>query len=293
MQHYNSLVGDLSKTMAPEATKRKAAEITNNIYGGINWEQVVRVGRDGQFRSRSRELQTLARAAVLAPDWLETNYRLMKNVPSAAIRTIAAKIKNNPNSVEAQEYAGHMSRLIGVYMTATTTQKAITGKWMHENPPGARFNVRVGKTADGKDRYIPIGMGTSVDWARLPMEALANLVIDQDAFSALQTARYRTSIPLETGISLLSDTDYAGRPIYGRGRNLSVPQQFGGVAGQLSKLFTPQFVQGGIDLATRRSGFEEALAQGFEFPLRYRRPSRVRRSVLPQLPNLPRRRGRR
>ena len=311
MKSANTIMAEYVRAGMPEAdAMRAASKLVNSTFGGINWQQVIKI-KDGKYTSRSPELQQWFRASILAPDWMETNLISARGMPSGAreiagqglskladygvapddLRRFAQKIRNSPDSVAAREYAGRMKSLAGTYIAATGFQRMTQGTWMHENEPGMRLNVKLGTTADGKMRSMPISLGTGDDWARVPIEILAD-VFNGDLSSISRTARYRMSIPADVYGSLRTNTDYVGRPLFGSdryGQPIPFTEQVGNLASTTSRLFAPQAVQAAIDRFSGRIGTEEAVVQAAEIPLRHRRPYIPQQSARPSGPGGPRR----
>lgn len=232
--------------------EREAAKVANNIFGGFNWEQV----------GKSKDMQNLKRALILAPDWLESNLRVGGNV---------AKSLFNWKSPAGSAYRRFAVNLTGAYVVANATNKMLSGHYLFENEPGHTFELDTGTyTPDGQKRYIR-PFGTGADFVRIPFDVAVGLV-KGDPSSAFRAARNRLSIPGGVAMGLLTNTDYRGKPIYGRtqyGQPMEPLQSVGGVAGELSQLFMPSFGKQAIDYATGKQGPEQALTQSFELPFRY------------------------
>jgi hypothetical protein len=242
--------GFVKDGMSVSEADRSAARVANDIFGGINTEQI----------GRSRQLQNFIRATILAGDWAETNVRLAGKVPVSVIA----------KTPEGRAYRQIMTNLAGVYIGANIINKLSSGNWMWQNDPGNEFNIHVGYTKDGKKRYIR-PFGTAADFVRLPVNVISSLA-KGDVSQIPRIIANRLSVPAGVAMSLLANVDYRGQPIYGRdkyGQEMGLVKSIGGIAGEISRLGTPPMVKAGIDRATGRTGNEEFLAQSTEAPIRY------------------------
>jgi hypothetical protein len=268
LKHYEDMTQSfLKQGMGKQEAGRAAAEFTNNLYGGINWEAM----------GRSRDFQNLGRMAILAPDWLETNVRM------GAGTAKAANPKNllNPKTPQGRAYRKAIFGLMGTYAAANAVNFALSGKPMWDNAPGHSLDIDLGETASGKKRWIR-PWGTSADFLRLPMDMGAAALRqgdyghwEPDFGSASRTAKNRLSIPAATGINLLTGRDDFGRPLFGEddyGRPISAAEQGAGVALELGDLIMPPYLRSPIDYGLGKVGGEEAVMGSIESPLRYSAP---------------------
>lgn len=256
LQKWNVIFSELQKYYPRDEAGKLAATITNNMFGGLNIEQI----------GRSRDFQNFLRTAILAPDWMETNF---KNIP------IGLFTKGKAGG----QYRAIIKNLAMTYIAANITNKMLSGHWMFENEPGHEFQIEVGKTYSGKTRHLKFA-GTGADFARIPHDVILALA-KGDLSVVSRIIRNRLSIPLGVGSSLLFNVDYAGRPILNKdkyGNPIPVKEQVGGVAAQLSELFLPQYSQATIDGLSGRSDWEQAFTQSLEFPISYgSKPPRKKR----------------
>lgn len=248
---YKALVKDFSKTMPVDQAEKEAAKIANNVYGGINWEQI----------GRSKDVQNFLRAIVLAPDWAESTVRLGKN--------FATSLKSN--TPQAAKYRNMMAGAFTAYVGANIANKLSSGHFMWENEPGHTFEVEAGYTDDGQKRYVR-PFGTAMDMFRLPYDAVLGLA-KGDPSTLARTFTNRISIPAGAAGHLVVNTDYRGNPIYGKdkyGNPIDPGQAAAGIAGEASNLAgVPSFLKQGLDTATGKQGVEQGLTQAFELPVRY------------------------
>ena len=183
-----------SKGMTADAAARAAADDINAVYGGINWEAL---GRD-------RNGQAMLRAAILAPDFAETNIK-------QGARIIKAFAK--PGSIQSRIYRGMMYTYAAAYATANLINYENSGHWMYQNDILHQFSLDMGKDSNGKEKYLNI-FGTGVEFLRIPLYVATSIAEGklQDLNSVI---RNRLSIPLASIFSLVENVDYKGDPIFG------------------------------------------------------------------------------
>lgn len=250
---YKALVKDFSKSMHPDQAAREAAKLVNNVYGGVNWEQI---GRD-------RNLQNFLRSVILAPDWAETTLRLGGN--------FAKSLKSN--TPVARKYQKMVASLTAAYIGANMANKLSSGKFMWENDPGHTFEIEAGYTPDGQKRYLR-PFGTAADMARLPYDMVLSLA-QGDLTAPTRIIRNRLSIPAGVALGAVTDTDYRGRAIGWKGKDkygndMSLKDRAVGVGSEVASLIgVPSFSREFLKIGTGEQGVEQGLAQGFELPVRY------------------------
>lgn len=252
VQYADGLAQDLIKRgMSEEDALKEAAKAANNMFGGINVDEI----------GRSKDMQNLMRSVLLAPDWAETNVRTFGKLAGLT----------NPRNFFKPEYLAYRrfaTNFIGAYVAANAINKAVSGNYMWQNDPGNEFNIDSGQyDSNGKKIYIR-PFGTAVDMVRLPFEMVSGLVKGNTS-SIVKTVSNRINPVAATGIRLISNQDYQGRPL--RGDNISLPQE---VLNQGSEVLQgavgiPNFIKSGLDYAGGKTSGAEALAQATEAPLRF------------------------
>ncbi len=251
LSSWKALVSDFAKKMPQDQAEKEASKLVNNVYGGINWEQM----------GRSREWQDLLRAVVLAPDWAETTLKMGGNMAKSFV-------KGGPI---AARYRTMMATLAGSYIAANVSNKLSSGHFMWENDPGHTMEVEAGYTSDGQKRYIR-PYGTAVDFARLPYDSIIGL-LKGDPSPTIRAFTNRLSIPAGAAAHIAFNQDYTQKPIYGKdkfGNAIPPLQGLGGVAGELATgVGLPSFIKQGIDTATGKQGVEQGVLQALELPVRY------------------------
>jgi len=255
LQKYQEVVdGFIKSGMDETLAKRNAAKFTNDVFGGINWEEF----------GKSRDWQNIKRMFLLAPDWLETNINLAK-------KTAKSTVNFSDKSLSA--YRRFLATFLGSYVTMNVVNKLSSGHWMYQNDSGNTFNIEAGYTSDGQKRYIR-PFGTAADFIRIPYD-VANSLSQGDLQAPARVVRNRLSIPAGVGLGVFFDTDYTGQPIGWKGTDkyggeMPAKQRLMGVGGELATLAGfPAFMKQGLDYTSGKTGLEQSLLQGLELPFRY------------------------
>lgn len=259
MEHYQVIKKDLMKSMSAKKAGKQAATTVNNLFGGINIEEL----------GRNKTTTNVLRSLVLAPDWAETQLKLGAGI---------VKALKNPRHPKGKAYRRVVRNLFGAYASLNITNKLINGHFSFENDPGHEFEIEIGKDAYGKKRYIR-PFGTAIDFFRLPVQSIT-AIAKGDLSPLGRIFRNRASIPAGVGLGLAFNVDPFGNPITGKnryGHPMTVGQQLGSIGSEVSKLFSPQYVGASINYLAGKSGEEQAFAQAFELPMRYSWPKKKRR----------------
>ena len=261
LKHFNDMSADLMKGgLGRVEAAKNAADFTNNLYGGINWDAM----------GRSRDLGNIARMFVLAPDWLASNIRLGNGM---------ARTLLDPKNPQGRAYAKMARNILGAYMAADVVNNALSDHHMWENAPGHALDIQMGQS-DGKDRWLR-PFGTAEDFLRLPFDAVSAAVGKGDLGTSSDILKNRMSIPARGAMDIVTKRDRFNRPMLGKddyGRDIPLSQQVGGVAGEASSMVTPPYVRSMIDYGTGRAGAEESAAGATEMPLRYTHVQKRRNS---------------
>jgi hypothetical protein len=266
LKHWRGLADDMIKGgMDETAAKKSAADATNSLYGGINWEAM----------QRSRDLQNLLRSVVLAPDWFETQYRIGKGMGN----TVRSASRGDAFDPRGQAYKRVAANLIASYVAADVVNYGINGKHMWDNDPGHALDIKAGSVG-GKTRYIR-PFGTAADFARLPFDAIAGAA-KGDLSSTSAILKNRRSTIAKGASNLLMNTDDFGKPIFGKddfGRPQPLTTQLGKAGREVADVVTPQYISGAAKYATGQvTSPEEAILGGVEAPVRYSRESTKKQS---------------
>jgi hypothetical protein len=169
---FESLVKQYDKTYpawSDEKVYSEAAAHTNELFGGINW----------RYLGRSMRTQDLMRLASLAPDWTESNVRLLGRAlgPSGAVaRKQLAKLA------------------VTVWLGARIANYIASGQPHNETP----FGVAV-KTDDGKERVYTL---------RSPITDALHLAQDPRSFLL-----NRLSPAVKSGVEIATGRDVRGRAV--------------------------------------------------------------------------------
>lgn len=259
LQHYELLLAEFQKQAIPyESAAKLAGKLTNERFGGINWE----------MEGRSRATQDFLRFLLLAPDFLETQGRMAKG---------SAKALLNPKTPEGRTYMALTKNLAWLYLTANVANRISSGHWMWQNQPGHLFSIDLGET-DGRKRYLKL-FGTGADFVRLPFEG-AEGALKGDFGAIVNLLRARLSIPLGAAGGLLFNSNYTGSPIFGE--DIEPAKQLKGIGEKVADVFAPQYGSAAYRLAKGSTGLEPFAAQSLELPLAYpkARPEKKERPYL-------------
>lgn len=251
LKHFNDMVEDLvADGLSRDLAGRQAARFVNNLYGGINWEML----------GANRDLQNIARAIILAPDWLKTNVNLGKGTASALL---------SRNTEAGKQYRQVAVGMLGAYLAADAMNYAVNGEHMFQNDPGHSFDIHIGRSGNRERYFRPFG--TAADFLRLPTDIVSSMA-QGDLGQGFRVIKNRASIPASSTINLVWNENRFGRPIFGKdvyGKQIPIPEQLTGAASEVGNVFMPAYVRALKDSAIGRVGAEEATLGGIEAPFRY------------------------
>lgn len=251
-QYAESIYQKLLKSgLEDNVAAKTAAETSNNIFGGINTEQL----------GRSKEFQNIMRSVILAPDFQESGINIGKGIVKSII---------HPNTPEFKAYQTFARNMVLGYIAANAANKATSGHYMWENEAGHALDIAIGTTAQGKTRYLR-PFGTAIDFLRLPIDVIQSIA--KGDLSAIPTIiRNRLSVPAAVVTDTLSNTDYSGQPLLGKdkyGNPMTIPQQLGGIGRTIAGGILPGAGQGAVDVLSGRKTLEEGLVEASGAPIRY------------------------
>lgn len=236
-----------AKGMNIKEAKKAAAKFTNNAYGGI------------QNPERHRDVQNFLRTALLAPDWAETKLNLGKE---------AVKALRNPKDPVGQKYLKTVAGMLGLFIS-----EAALGTSVRNGIPSSSSrltNIPMG-TVEGKDaEFVP--SGTALDTVGIPIKAGINAA-KGDPTSLFKMLGNQSSPFMQLGGDLYSGEDALGNPLRNvrLGDNATTRELLLNNISNIMGYITPQPVQAGVDLATKRIGPREALTTATELPVRFYR----------------------
>jgi hypothetical protein len=123
---------------AIDAQAAKTANLVNDLYGGLNWENL----------GVTKSMQTSLRLALLAPDWTISNFLAIAQALPEGVKTKLhlSNIGDVPVGATAQWYG--VALTMGV-LASQLTNLATHGKVYPDHP----FEVYLGKRKDGTDIY--------------------------------------------------------------------------------------------------------------------------------------------
>ena len=244
---------------------RQAAENTNNLMGGLNYDALF----------RPKQTQQLLQALFLAPDHYESQGRV-------AVGT--AKALLDPHNPLGKTYIRAMKNTVGVLGAMQVYNYILNGHSTWENGPGMELSVKLGKDERGRDRFWrPFGNFT--DWVRLPGAILRSVVGEGDLTSIQQALRSRESGPAGLATAFTSNTDWRGQRILKKG---DIPASLKNAAQVTADAIVPQWLTAPADFFSGKSTLEEAILRGAEQPVQYRQPKSARPSR-PKGPTRPKR----
>lgn len=244
---------------------RQAAENTNNLMGGLNYDALF----------RPKQTQQLLQALFLAPDHYESQGRVAAGTAKALL---------DPHNPLGKTYIRAMKNTIGVLGAMQVYNYLLNGKSTWENGPGMELSVKLGKDERGRDRFWrPFGNFT--DWIRLPGAILRSVIGDSDLTSIQQALRSRESGPAGLATAFTSNTDWRGQRILKKG---DIPTSLKNAAQVTADAIVPQWLTAPADFFSGKSTLEEAILRGAEQPVQYRQPKSARPSR-PKGPTRPKR----
>lgn len=253
LNYTDELFKNLVRTMPEEEAARMASKQANNVFGGMNLNQLF----------RKKETQNILRSLILAPDFSETT-----------IRTGAGVVKGllNPTSPEYRAYRVFARNFAIGFVLLNVINKATSGHFAVENEGNNKFFIDTGTyTSDGKKRYFKPFAG-GVDMFRIPTEIIEGLG-KGDPSQIANTLKNRFSFPVGAGFHLASNQDWRGNAIYGKtkyGQEIDPLQAAGGITNEIAGgLGLPTQARAAIDYATGKSNAEQAVVQALEIPMKY------------------------
>ncbi len=259
----------VTKGASEEDAVSLAAHAVNNLYGGINWEEL----------GRSKDWQNLMRTVLIAPDFAESNYNIGKGMAKGLGRLFKTPKEEKPlleggtitpGSVESKIYRNFAYAFIGLYIAANAINYEKSGKLMVQNDPLHQLSIAWGKDNNGKTRYIN-AFGTGADFFRIPAQVVGS--ITQQKYKDLMAIfRNRLSIPVGSAVSLLSNTDWSGQNIFGPdifGNPQSTAKQLQNVFNNTIGNVAPSSITSLENVITGKTSPEQALIQGAGFPIGY------------------------
>jgi len=240
-QKYQVAVEAYQKALKSGVNKEDAlrigAETSNSFFGGVNAQEL----------GRSKDFQNIMRTFLLAPDWLESNFKIAKKTSGALL---------NPSNWSKAEYAPYRQfarNATFMYASMAMTNKAISGHWPWQNGAGQEFNLATGTFDErGRERMIS-PFGTAFDFARIPLQ-LVQAAGSGDAKGLFKPLRNRLSPPVGALANIaITGEDYRGRPIDTPGelgsqiaQGVGVPSQVTNIIGGLTGEQTPEEVGVGL-----------------------------------------------
>lgn len=258
----------MKKGMPEEEALRAAAVHVNNLYGGVNWEQL----------GRSKDWQNFMRTVLIAPDYAETNVNIAKGMFKGMGRLMGPSVEEKvlgegamkAGSAQSKIYRNMAYALTGLYITANLINYEESGQWLYQNDPLHQLSIASGKDAQGRTRYIN-AFGTGTDFFRIPLQLAASIKTG-NVNDIIAILRNRLSIPAASTVGLISNVNWAGQRIYGPdnfGNPQSTKTQMMNILNATVLAPLPGSFQGVTGMMGGRTSPEQALLQGLALPIGY------------------------
>ncbi len=223
--------------------KQLAAETTNNVFGGLNLDMLM----------KDKGWQVVFRNAFLAPDL----YQSQINVGKGLVKTVF-----KPGSNEAKAYGVYMRNMFLSRLVSEVENKVLSGHWQFQNDSGNKSNIETNLFLDDGHRFVL--KGTGLDVSKIPLD-IVDAVANGDVNVGGRIIRNRLSPLLGMGIGQATNTDYKGSPIYYP--DATPGEQLGSRAIEASKLLLPSQVAESAKFATGKQGATETALRLIEAPV--------------------------
>lgn len=235
----------LKQGLDEKSAKELSAQVTNDIYGGLNLDRMM----------RDKGTQTFVRNLFLAPDLYESQV----NVGKGLVKMFK---KDSPEAKVYQTYARNMLMDL---INRNVVNKVLSGKYMFENSEGNKLNLDTGTyQEDGTHRYIK-GYGNDV--VKIPFD-IVDGIWHKDFGVLSRTIRNRLSMTTGTGYGIATNTNYAGNKLYYPDdspveKGLAIGNEALGLALPSQASAVGRFTLG-------KQGLEQTATQLAELPIYYR-----------------------
>ncbi|HWY36657.1 MAG TPA: hypothetical protein VNX68_18580, partial [Nitrosopumilaceae archaeon] len=267
LKSYEAQLEHLEKTMPHDKAAKAAGYTVNNIFGGLNLKDL----------ERHPNTQKLFRIAALAPDWLESTGRTGAGM---------FKALKSPTSAEGKIYRVGMINFLGTYAGLNVLNAMNNnGRFMWQNEVGHELDFAIGKDSSGRTRYISPYGPSGMKMISIPLEIAHAAVKDGlsgAAETAAHTARSMASEPAQFITDMMTNTDYAGRSLFGKtkyGKPISSLAAGANIAGDAASHVLPIGAEAGVNLAQGKVSPEQFASQVLQLPMKYKTPERPQGSL--------------
>lgn len=198
--------GGIKQGMTPADAKKLAGDSTKNFYGIVD-----------RF-SRSSDVEDAISVVLLAPKFREAmlgfwsnNLKSINPVEKGGRLGIRLTTKNLKDQTLKANRNFTLLGLPMTYLAYSLANKAMTGRWMHENREGKELSVEIPRE-NGRSWYIPV-LPTVSTIPRRVQEAGSYLAAG-DIGGATERVGSMGSMAIGVGSSLLGNKTFYGGPIY-------------------------------------------------------------------------------
>lgn len=230
--------------------RKQVAISVNDVMSGINHPA----------QGRSKNKQALLQAALIAPDWAESQ---LVRMPKEIARALTTKRKDPGWKI----YRNSAKNLVISVAAMNIAQKLMSGDFSLENQPGQKSNIHLGDITDPKGvvRERHGRPFSTAAWHRVPFDIGAG-VVDGDIGEVVKPLISRLSAPAHLITTLIKNQDWKKRPIYGKGAK---GNQIANITRELFNAYGPSYARSFYKAVTGDSSFEQAIVEGAELPFTY------------------------
>lgn len=242
IQNYQSNLEHLLKSLPETEAKQAAAEITNNFFGGMNLD----------FLLRNKDNQNWLRTLALAPDLYESQGRVGIGVVKSLFK---------PGSPALKAYRVYARNLVMFRLSTELLNKATSGHFQFENRTGNKFNIETSYyDSNGKQLVIKV---PGIDWLKIPTDLIDSMAHgDTNAF--FRVLRNRMSVIASAVASQLTNTKWNGQPITTKDMTPGEQLLARGTEGAAS--ITPSYISTALRATQGNQSIPETLTQLTELP---------------------------
>lgn len=242
IQNYQSNVAHLLKSMPETEAKQTAAQITNNFFGGMNLDQLL----------RNKENQNWFRILSLAPDLYESQGRVGAGVVASLFK---------PGSPALSAYRTYARNLVMFRLSTELLNKATSGHFQSENRTGNKFNIETSYyDSNGKQLVIK---NPGIDWLKVPVDLIDSMV-HGDTNSFFRVLRNRASVLASAVGSQVGNQKWNGQPITTKEMTPGEQLVARGTEGLAS--ITPSYLSTGLRATQGNQSLPETLSSLTELP---------------------------
>lgn len=155
--HQDKFLPDDPTPLEWDRLKYTAAEITNNAFGGINWEKY------GDMFLTSPNAQRFMHLIVRAPNWTLSNINMGKNIFLPYAYDMADKFSEdelgrweemNRGQWKTESRSYWIKMIIGLGLLGNAMQFALNGNFMWNNEPGRKTDINVTRTVHAVQKML-------------------------------------------------------------------------------------------------------------------------------------------